>query len=97
VTVNDPWFTSLVREVATELAGPEAVVEMAAPRMGAEDFSYVLQRVPGMMAFLGARPAGQDVASAPENHSNRVVFDEPAMALGAATYAAVALRHLAGE
>jgi amidohydrolase len=96
VTVNDRPFTSLVREVATELAGPEAVLEMDAPIMGAEDFSYVLQRIPGMMAFLGARPAGLELAAAPQNHSNLVVFDEPAMALGAATYAAVALRHLAG-
>jgi hippurate hydrolase len=64
--------------------------------MGAEDFSYVLQRVPGMMAFLGARPADQDPATAPQNHSNRVVFDEPPMALGAALHAAVALHYLGG-
>ncbi|MBA2757164.1 MAG: amidohydrolase, partial [Chloroflexi bacterium] len=56
-----------------------------------EDFSYVLQRVPGLMAFIGARPASQDVATAPENHSNLVVFDEPPMALGVALYAAAAL------
>jgi hippurate hydrolase len=94
VTINDPAFTDLVREVAGELAGSDATIEMDAPIMGAEDFSYVLQRVPGMMAFLGARPAGQDLATAPMNHSNVVVFDEAAMPLGAATYAAVALRHL---
>ena len=62
--------------------------------MGAEDFSYVLQRVPGAMAFVGARPDGQDPATAPQNHSNVVVFDEPAMAVGVALYAAVAIRHL---
>ncbi len=94
VTVNDRGFTDLVREVAGGLAGPGATIEMGAPIMGAEDFSYVLQRVPGMMAFLGARPAGEDPATAPMNHSNVVVFDEASMAMGAATYAAVALRHL---
>lgn len=94
VTVNDRAFTDLVRSVSTELAGSAATLEMTAPIMGAEDFSYVLQRVPGMMAFLGARPAGLDEATSPMNHSNRVIFDEPSMALGAATYAAVALRHL---
>jgi hippurate hydrolase len=94
VTVNDRAFTDLVRAVVVDLAGADAVVEMAEPIMGAEDFSYVLQRIPGMMTFLGARPAGQDAATAPQNHSNLVVFDEAAMALGAATYAAVALRHL---
>jgi hippurate hydrolase len=96
VTVNDPAFTSFVASVGADLAGAEAVIPMPAPIMGAEDFSYVLQRVPGAMVFLGARPPEEDPATAPGNHSNRVVFHEPAMAVGAAMYAAVALRHLAG-
>jgi hippurate hydrolase len=95
VTVNDATFAAFVREVALDVAGPDAVAEMAAPIMGAEDFSYVLQRVPGAMAFLGARPADQALATAPQNHSNRVVFDETALPVGVAMYAAVALRHLA--
>ena len=56
--------------------------------MGAEDFSYVTEQVPGMMAFLGARPTSEDPATAPQNHSNLVVFDETAMAAGVALYAA---------
>jgi hippurate hydrolase len=70
---------------------------MAAPIMGAEDFSLVLQRVPGAMVFLGARPPGEDPDTTPANHSNRVVYHEPALAVGAALHAAVALRHLAGD
>ena len=31
---------------------------MPTPVMGAEDWSYVLQEVPGAMAFLGTRPPG---------------------------------------
>ena len=96
VTVNAPTFTAFVTSVGVELAGTEAVIPMPAPIMGAEDFSYVLQRVPGAMVFLGARPPEEDPDTAPGNHSNRVVFHEPAMAVGAAMYAAVALRHLAG-
>ena len=96
VTVNDPAFTAFVASVGEELVGAEAVITMPAPIMGAEDFSYVLQRVPGTMVFLGARPPEEDPDTAPANHSNKVVFHEPAMALGAAMYAAVALRHLAG-
>ena len=94
VTYNEPAFTDFARGLAVELAGPDLVKEMDHPIMGAEDFSYVLQRVPGAFVFLGARPAGQDPATAPQNHSNRVVFEEPPMALGAALYAAVALRYL---
>jgi amidohydrolase len=94
VTINDPAFTAFVMDTARSLIGAEKVAELAAPIMGAEDFSYVLQQVPGAMAFVGARPDGQDPATAPQNHSNLVVFDEPAMAVGVALYTAVAIRHL---
>jgi amidohydrolase len=97
VTVNDPAFTAFVMDTARSLIGDERVAEMPAPIMGAEDFSYVLQDVPGAMAFLGARPADQDPATAPQNHSNVVVFDETAMPVGVALYAAVAIRHLTGD
>jgi amidohydrolase len=95
VTVNDPAFTAFVSEVARELLGADAVRPMDAPIMGAEDFSYVLQQVRGALVFLGGRPAQLDPLTAPQNHSNRVVFDEAAMATGAALYTAVALEHLA--
>jgi amidohydrolase len=95
VTVNDPAFTAFVSDVARELLGADAVRPMDAPIMGAEDFSYVLQQVRGALVFLGGRPARLDPLTAPQNHSNRVVFDEAAMATGAALYAAVALEHLA--
>jgi amidohydrolase len=96
VTSNDPAMAALVADVAVEIGGPEAYLEMPAPIMGSEDFSYVLEQVPGAMAFLGACPPDIDPSSAPANHSNLVVFDEPAMAMGAALYAAVALRMLQG-
>lgn len=94
VTVNDPGFARFVTDVARDVVG-DSVVLMPAPIMGAEDFSYVLQQVPGAMAFVGGRPVGLDPDTAPNNHSNLVVFDEPAMAVGVALYSAVAVRHLA--
>jgi hippurate hydrolase len=94
VTINDPAFSAFVSDTARRLVGADRVVELEAPIMGAEDFSYVLQQVPGAMAFLGARLDGQDPVTAPQNHSNLVVFDESAMPVGVALYAAVAIRHL---
>lgn len=91
VTMCDPAVTSWIRGLAVGLVGADAVSDLAVPIMGAEDFSYVTERVPGMMAFLGARPATEDPVTAPQNHSNLVVFDEPAMALGVALYAAAGL------
>jgi metal-dependent amidase/aminoacylase/carboxypeptidase family protein len=96
VTVNDQGYAGRVLDTATQLLGAERVRAMPSPVMGAEDFSYVLQRVPGAMAFLGGCPPELDPRTAAPNHSNRVVFDESAMPTGIATYAAVAQRHLAG-
>lgn len=91
VTLNDPEVVEGVLNLASDVLGPDRAVRMAVPFMGAEDWSFVLQRVPGAMAFLGARPPDADPATAPDNHSDRVVFHEPAMAAGAAMYAAFAL------
>ena len=91
VTMNDPEVVTWFRGLAADLAGEAAIDDLDAPVMGAEDFSYVIERVPGMMAFLGARPASDDPETAPQNHSNLVVFDEAPMALGVALYAAAAL------
>jgi amidohydrolase len=94
-TVNDAAAAEAMRATATELVGPEAVAVVDNPVMGAEDWSYVLQRVPGAMAFLGGCPPELTPRTAAGNHSNRVRFDEDAMAVGIATYAGLALRHLA--
>ena len=96
VTVNDAGVAAQVLDTAAALLGPAASVQMADPLMGAEDFSYVLQRVPGAMAFLGACPPGLQPEAAPANHSNVVVFDEEPLPAGVALYAQMALQALAG-
>jgi hippurate hydrolase len=91
VTVNDAGVAAQVLDVAADLLGPPATALMPAPLMGAEDFSYVLEKVPGAMAFLGACPPGVDPTEAPPNHSNLVVFDEEPLPAGVALYARMAL------
>jgi hippurate hydrolase len=97
VTVNDAAAVELLGGTAAELVGSDRVRALAHPIMGSEDFSYVLQRVPGAMGFLGACPPGLEPERAPTNHSRQVVFDEDALPVGVATYAGVALRQLAAE
>jgi hippurate hydrolase len=96
VTVNNPGSADFSLDVAREVLGEQQVVRMPNPVMGAEDFSYVLNRVPGSMMFLGGTPLDRDLSKAAPNHSNRVYFDETAMVDGMAVYAAMAVRHLAG-
>ncbi len=96
VTVNAEGAADLVHSTTLGMIGPDRALLERDPIMGAEDWSYVLQQVPGAMSWLGACPPGLDPASAPTNHSNRVIFDEDAMAVGVATHAAVALAALGG-
>jgi amidohydrolase len=91
VTVNDEGFARFVLDTARELLGPDGAQPASNPMMGAEDFSYVLQRVPGTMANLGTRP---DSGPVYPNHSNRMLLNESALATGVAMHAAVALRFL---
>jgi amidohydrolase len=94
VTVNDGPAAEEVLDTARWLLGEDQTVVMPTPVMGAEDFSYILNQVPGAMAFLGTRPPGVPAAEVAPNHSNRMVLDESALAAGVALYAAAALQHL---
>jgi len=90
VTVNDEGWAATSLAVAEATLGHGKALTMPTPVMGAEDFSYVLNEVPGAMAFLGTNPG---VAHAAPNHSNRMVLDEGAMTSGIALYTAMALHH----
>ena len=94
VTVNDADGATRVLRVATALLGAERVYAMPTPVMGSEDFSYVLQRVPGAFAFLGTRP---ESGPAYPNHSNRMLVNEAALPTGIAMHVAVALDVLGGH
>ncbi len=89
VTVNDDEAAAFTLGLAGALFGTDRALPMPTPVMGAEDWSYVLQRVTGAMAFLGAAPAG--VEHPAPNHSDRFLIDETAMSTGIALHAAVAL------
>jgi hippurate hydrolase len=95
VTVNNAGFVDFARTVATDLLGDDNYIDRPAPIMGAEDFSYVLQRIPGCLMFLGVMPDHHDgrghVAPC---HSNRMLLNEDCMAAGIAMHAAVAHRFL---
>lgn len=90
-THTDPAVAGRVLELAAEVLGADNAHVMPDPMMGAEDFSYVSQRVPAAFAFLGMCPPEHDPDEAAPNHSNRVRYDEAALAHGVAMYAAFAL------
>jgi hippurate hydrolase len=92
-TINDARAVALTEAAALGLPGG-AFEHLAHPIMGAEDFSYVLEKVPGAMAFLGVAAEGSDWAGCCGIHSSRMVVDESALPRGAAFLAACAVRFL---
>jgi amidohydrolase len=84
VTVNDPILTAAMLPTLKRVAGAQNVQERERV-MGAEDFSFYGQKVPGLFVFLGGTPVGQDAARAPSNHSPRFSIDESALKLGVRT------------
>ncbi|MXP40343.1 amidohydrolase [Altererythrobacter soli] len=94
-TINDPRAVALCEAVATALPGGE-FMHLAAPIMGAEDFSYVLEKVPGAMAFLGVAEEGADWRQCCGIHSSRMLVDETVLPRGAAFLAGCAARFLDG-
>jgi amidohydrolase len=78
VTANDPKEAAYVLELAAATLGPNRVAEQ--PKiMGAEDFSFMLQRRPGCFFFVGARVDAH--VDAP-HHSPKFVIDESALETG---------------
>lgn len=95
VTVNSADQAAYAGEVAADLFGEERFLPAERPLTGAEDFSRVLDRVPGAMVFLGAAPEGRDHANAPDNHSPLAAFDDAVLPDGAALLSQLAARRLA--
>ena len=94
VTVNDATKVDLVADRVRELHGEQRWFELPQPVTGSEDFSRVLEQVPGSFVFLGATPGPLD---GPFNHSPLAAFDDAVLADGAALYADLAVTELASH
>lgn len=92
ITYNDPalteWITPTLRRMT-----PQTVVANAV--LGAEDFSFYQEKVPGVFFFLGTRPKNQTPEEAASNHSPLFYVDESGLLLGVKSLANVAMDYLA--
>ncbi|MBV9486682.1 MAG: amidohydrolase [Frankiaceae bacterium] len=93
VTVNTAAQVDLAHQTVNEAFGPDRWISLPDPLSGSEDFSRVLDQVPGAMVFLGACVG--DPEKAAFNHSPQAAFDDSVMANGVTVYADFALRALA--
>jgi metal-dependent amidase/aminoacylase/carboxypeptidase family protein len=92
VMVCDPAMVDLARRAAAEVVGEANVLE-GERGMGGEDFSFVLERVPGAFLRLGTRNRSWDTPK--PAHSRYYMLDEDALPIGAAALTAIALEYLA--
>jgi hippurate hydrolase len=87
VTSNNAGSAKLALGVAGELFGEDRAVELAHPSMGAEDFAFFLEKVPGAFVWLGVG----DVSGL---HTSQFSFDEEILSQGATLLTALALESL---
>ncbi len=87
VTRNDAEAANLALGVAAGLLGEDRAVELQNPSMGAEDFAFFLEELPGAYVWLGVG----DVSGL---HTPKFAFDESILPQGAALLSALALEAL---
>jgi amidohydrolase len=90
-TVNDEAMTQLAREAAIEVVGEENVIELK-PKMGAEDFSYFLEKKPGSYFFVGSNNEERGLTWG--HHHPKFDIDEESLAAGLGTMATSVLTYL---
>jgi len=96
--IEDPIINSYIhlndiaRKAAVTLFGEDILVPMT-ETMGADDFSYLLERVPGLYAFVGCLNEKKGIIH--PNHSDQFRVDEDILHRGAALYAQFAHDFLA--
>ena len=87
VARNDADAAQFALGVIGELFGEENVVELTDSSMGAEDFAFFLEHVPGAFIWLGVG----DVSGL---HTPKFAFDEEILSQGSALLTALALKSL---
>ncbi|EWG12814.1 M20 family metallopeptidase [Cytobacillus firmus] len=89
--INDEYSAMLVQKVASEAFGKD-VLYNEKPTMGAEDFSFFLDKAPGSFALVGSGNPEKGTYWA--HHHGKFNIDEDALTTGAELYAQYAWAYL---
>jgi len=89
--VNAPEPTAMVSDTAAELVGEPNVDRKKPPAPASEDFSFMLEKVPGAFILLGN---GEDSASV---HNDRYDFNDDAIPLGVTLWSRLTERALSND
>jgi hippurate hydrolase len=88
-TVNNAEQTKFALGVAADVCGANGVRDNVRPSMGAEDFSYMLEKVPGAMVMLGN--GGSEAINL---HNPRYDFNDMAIPFGVSFFVRTVERFL---
>jgi amidohydrolase len=91
VTYNDPALTEKMVPTLKKVSSDVITVN---PTLGAEDFSFYQQKVPGLFIWLGTRPKNQTAEEAASNHSPLFFVDESGLLLGVRAMSHLAVDYL---
>jgi hippurate hydrolase len=89
-TINHADEAAFAADVAAEICGADNVSRTVAPSLGGEDFSYMLQKVPGAMAWIG-NGSGEGGCYL---HNARYDFNDDALPIGVSFFVRLAERFL---
>lgn len=93
-TINDPKVVDVAEGAVKKIFGEDAAIE-ADLQMGAEDFAYYQEKIPGAMVLVGVR--NEACGSVWPQHHGRYTVDESVLIKGAALHVQTALDFLGVE
>lgn len=93
VTYNDPVLTDKMVATLEGAAGKENV-RIVPATMGAEDFSYYQEKVPGLFFFLGGMPKDKKPSEAAPHHTPDFYIDESGFGLGVKTLSSLVVDYM---
>ncbi len=88
-TINDPEQADAFAAAMEDLVGPDAIVRDTPPGMGSEDFSFMMEKVPGAYVHVGNGDGAMP-------HNPRYQFNDEAIPYGSALFARIVERGLPG-
>lgn len=82
-TINHAKQTEIIKQASEKLEG--VIIKEPYLSMGAEDFSFYLQKIPGSFIFIGSAPNDKPLMSIP-HHCSHFNIDERALLIGTSVF-----------
>jgi amidohydrolase len=96
ITFNDPALTSRMLPTLEYVAGKEQVVLTDAV-LGAEDFAFFQERIPGLYLFVGGMAKDKKPSDVAPHHTPDFVIDDSGLTLGVKTLTGLTLDYMEGK